>query len=152
MLKNQKIKNMPTHKNLLEGSISELIELNLQLLQINRRLEAQCGVSMVQWSLLKNLIARPAASPQVLAKALGITPGTLSQALSRLERRDLLFTCDDPSDARKKMISITRLGKEALDRAENIYKEAFFEMQPVNQELHDINILLKDRVKSRLAN
>ena len=61
--------------------ISRLMNLSLTLHHINKTLESKCGMSIVQWSLLKTLLNMPAASPLILAKALGVTPGTLSQTL-----------------------------------------------------------------------
>jgi DNA-binding MarR family transcriptional regulator len=127
-----------------------LIELNLQLHQINKRLETQYGVSLVQWSLLTTLQTMPAVSQHVLAKAIGITTGSLTQALVRLEKKKFIFTCDDPNDARKKMISLTRQGKEFLERAEILYQKIFSELHRVQPSLIQINGYLKTKVKTRL--
>jgi DNA-binding MarR family transcriptional regulator len=37
--------------------------------------------------------------------------------MKRLEERDLIFVTEDPKDSRKKLIFLTRAGKQALDKA-----------------------------------
>lgn len=132
------------------NSISRLMNLSLTLQNINKSLELKCGLSVVQWSFLKTLLNMPAVSPQILARALGVTPGTLSQTLTRLERKKYLFMCDDPTDARKKMISITRSGKDALASVNKIFEQIFSEIDLIEDGLTKIDDFLKDKVKLRL--
>lgn len=129
------------------NSISRLMDLSLMLQNINKVLEAKCGLSLVQWSLLKTLINMPAVSPLVLAKTLKITPGTLSQTLTRLDRKEYLFMCDDPTDARKKMISITRLGKDALTAVGKEFERVFSEIDLIDGEIEKIDNYLRQKVK-----
>ncbi|MGE0764461.1 MAG: MarR family winged helix-turn-helix transcriptional regulator [Bdellovibrionales bacterium] len=130
--------------------VSRLMGLSLTLQMINKNLETKYGLSIVQWSLLKTLLNMPTVSPQVLAKALGVTPGTLSQTLGRLSRKRYLFICDDPTDARKKMISITRLGRDALVAASTEYDLVFSEIETVNDNIGQIDDFLKNKVRVRL--
>lgn len=131
-------------------SISRLMDLNQTLQHVNKTLESKCGLSVVQWSLLRTLLNMPAVSPLVLAKALGVTPGTLSQTLGRLDKKKYLFMCDDPSDARKKMISITRLGKEALETIDVELEHVFSEIHVIDGEVERVNEYLRKKVKTRL--
>ncbi len=131
-------------------SISSLMDLSLTLQNINKTLEVKCGLSFVQWSLLKKLLNMPAVSPLFLAKALGVTPGTLTQTLIRLDRKKYLFMCDDPTDARKKMISITRLGKETLVKVDKEFEFVFSEINIIDSDVEHIHHYLNDKVKSRL--
>ena len=123
------------------------MNLSLTLHHINKTLESKCGMSIVQWSLLKTLLNMPAASPLILAKALGVTPGTLSQTLTRLNKKKYLFMCDDPNDARKKMISITRLGKATLDVIDREYERIFAEINLIHHEVEQLDNYLKNKVK-----
>lgn len=132
------------------GSMSELINLSLTLQNLNKNLEAKCGLSIVQWSVLKALIEMPAVSPQLLAKALNVTPGTLSQSLTRLSKKDYLFMRSDPSDARKKMISLTRNGKYALDRAEQEYRRIFAGIHSVRTGIDLVDGFLKNTARARM--
>lgn len=95
--------------------LSELSALSLALQQLNKSFEAETGLSLVQMVVLRTLRQMPATSPKFLAKSLSVTPGTLSQTLSRLERRRLLIISPDPRDARRKMVSITREGLQAFE-------------------------------------
>lgn len=132
------------------NSISRLMDLSLTLQNINKSLELKCGLSVVQWSLLKTLLNMPAVSPLVLARALGVTPGTLSQTLMRLDRKKYLFMCDDPTDARKKMISITRLGKKALASVDEEFERIFSEINLIDDGVTKIDDFLKNKVKVSL--
>lgn len=132
------------------SSMSGLIDLSLTLQGLNKSLEANCGLSIVQWSVLNTLIEMPAVSPQLLAKALRVTPGTLSQSLSRLSKKDFLFMCSDPSDARKKMISITRSGKDALESAEQEYRSIFLGISLVRSGIDLVDGFLKNTAKTRV--
>ncbi len=132
------------------NSITRLMNLNLMCQNINKILETKFGLSMVQWSLLKTLLNMPAVSPLVLAKALQVTPGTLTQTLNRLDRKKYLFMCNDPTDARKKMISITKLGKDTLSSIDEIFKRIFSEINLVDSEIEKIDNYLRQKVKSRI--
>lgn len=134
----------------LGRSVSCLMELSLTLHHVNRTLEARCGLSVVQWSLLKTLLNMPAVSPLVLARALGVTPVTLSQSLTRLERKKYLFMCDDPSDARKRMVSLTRLGRNKLEDVDRAYELVFAEIETLDGGVQRIGEYLKNKVKLRL--
>lgn len=133
-------------------SITRLMDLSLSLHHINKTLEAQCGLSVVQWSLLKTLLDMPAISPLMLSKALGVTPGTLSQTLARLEKKKYLFMCSDPTDARKKMISITRLGRDVLTSIDQKYEQLFLEIESIKDNVETVHDYLSNTIKHRLLN
>lgn len=133
------------------GSISKLINLNLTIQGLNKSLEATCGLSIVQWSVLNALLKMPAVAPQILARALNITPGTLSQSLSRLSKKHFLFICNDPHDARKKMISLTRSGKDALKAAEREYRSIFSGINSICSGIDLVDGFLKNTAKMRVA-
>lgn len=99
-----------------EQSLFSLFHIGLSIHALNRRSEKGSGLSLVQWCLLKCLIDMPAASAHALAKTVGVHPSTLTQTLKRLERKNYIFIAEDPKDSRKKLISITRLGKDTLDQ------------------------------------
>lgn len=99
----------------LERSIYSLFKMGIAIQNFNKRSERKLGLSVVQWCLLRQLIDMPASSAFSLATALGIHPSTLTQTLKRLEQKGFVYTSLDPKDSRKKLISITRSGKEKLD-------------------------------------
>ncbi len=98
--------------------IAKLVKMSLAFHNLNKAVEAELGLSLVQYHLLFHLRDMPGSSPQALAKVVGMHASTLTQSLKRLNKRDLLFVGEDPRDCRKKMISLTLLGKLALDRFE----------------------------------
>ncbi len=115
--------------------VLKLLSLNLKFQGLNKALESKHGLSIVQWAFMKTLLHMPAVSPQGLAKALNVTPGTLTQTANRLLKKGYVFGCSDPSDARKKMLSLTRHGKEALDSIDKHYDLIFSEMKTVKNEI-----------------
>ncbi|OFZ18254.1 MAG: hypothetical protein A2Z20_10710 [Bdellovibrionales bacterium RBG_16_40_8] len=134
----------------IEEPLSNLMSLNLIFQAINKTLEAKYGLSIVQWSFLKTLAGMPAIAPLALAKALRVSPGTLSQTTMRLEKKKYIFVCNDPKDARKKMISLTRSGKDTLDSIDKSYTLIFSNIQNISSELKTIEIFLCN-TKSHLS-
>lgn len=102
----------------LERPFLIIFQIGLSIHHLNARLEKKSKISLTQWAILQELFKRPATSPFVLAKAVGILPGTLTPALGRLKRKGLVFVGNDPKDSRKKILSLTRKGKETIDTAD----------------------------------
>jgi DNA-binding MarR family transcriptional regulator len=98
-----------------ERHFISLFHIGVAIHHFNKRSEKYLGLSLVQWCLLKHLIDMPAVSAHSLAKAVGVHPSTLTQTLKRLERKKYIFIIGDPQDTRKKIISITRSGKDILE-------------------------------------
>ncbi len=98
-----------------ERSLLLLSKIGVQIHQLNRLFEKR-GMSLVQWCVLRNLVALPGSSAQELAAAVGVHPSTLTQSLKRLEQKGLLFVEDHPKDSRKKVLWATRVGKESVER------------------------------------
>lgn len=124
--------------------LTNLTKLHLGIQQLNKEVEQSCGLSLVQWHVLSNLVRMPATSPQLLANTIGITPGSLTQTLARLENKKWLFICEDSRDARKKMVSITRLGKQTVVNAEKIYEKKFEELFKNKLEIATLAKALKN--------
>ncbi|GIL16820.1 MAG: hypothetical protein BroJett040_05710 [Oligoflexia bacterium] len=101
--------------NKMERHFISLFHIGIAIHHFNKHSERYLGLSLVQWCLLKHLIDMPAVSAHALAKAVGIHPSSLTQTLKRLERKKYIFIIGDPQDTRKKVISITRSGKDILD-------------------------------------
>lgn len=125
-----------------ESSLLSLFHIGIYIQNLNKFLERKLGLSLVQRCLLKHLIDMPAASAYSLAKAVGVHPSTLSQTLKRLERRKFIYIAEDPKDSRRKLISITRSGKEALDRT-NKALENCSNLLPLSKDLQRIQAILK---------
>lgn len=128
-----------------EEPLADLLKVSLVFQQINKALEAKIGLSLVQWFLLRTLKAMPAVGPLELARALGITQGTLSQSMRRLSRKNLILVCDDPKDARKKIVSLTRDGKRVLDQSTAEFKQVFEGLRGLNGPIAEIKGYLKGK-------
>jgi DNA-binding MarR family transcriptional regulator len=72
------------------------------------------GVTEREASLLAHLSAFTPASPKLLAKHLGITPGTLSEAIDALVQRGLVRRERREDDRRRQDLSVTAEGERAL--------------------------------------
>lgn len=120
-----------------------LFQIGVSLHQLNKRLEKHLGLSLVQWCLLKKLIDMPAVSALSLANAVGVHPSTLTQTLKRLERKKYIFVMRDLVDSRKKLISITRSGKNNLELTSKKMKKRLSTLFELEKELSTLQSVLK---------
>jgi DNA-binding MarR family transcriptional regulator len=118
--------------------LRSVFHTSLLLHNLNKEAERRTGLSIVQWSILDHLIGMPATSAQELSEAAGIHPSTLSQALKRLLRKELIFVAEDPRDSRKKIISLTRQGKDALDRSSRPMQQIAADLAPAESALYRV--------------
>ncbi len=105
------------------STLLSLVELANWLHHFNKRAEKLWGLSLTQWALLSHLIDNPGCSPQNLASLVGVHPSTLTQTMKRLHKKGLLFVAEDPKDSRKKIISITRAGRDKLYFANSLIQK-----------------------------
>ncbi len=82
----------------------------------NREVEAACGLSLVQIRLLNHLIDNPSSTAIEVARGLELHPSTLTPLLRRLSARGEVFQTVDPLDARRKLLTVTKEGRERLAR------------------------------------
>lgn len=95
--------------------IDSLFHLTLVLHHLNKDVEQKFKLSLVQLFVLLRLRHLPATCAHVLASAVGVHPSTLSQTLRRLARKEFVFVTEDPKDYRRKIIVLTKRGKETID-------------------------------------
>lgn len=100
----------------LETSLLRLMQISTLFQRLNKNVEEELGLSIVQFHLLLNLKDRPGISSLELASRLGIHPSTLTQSLRRLVRKDFVFIDKDPRDSRRKILTATRLGRDSVIR------------------------------------
>lgn len=105
--------------------IDSLFHLTLTLHHLNKEVEHKFKLSFVQLFVLLKLRSLPATSAQMLAGAVGVHPSTLSQTLRRLTRKEYVFVTEDPKDSRRKLIALTKRGKEATQVVYRDLKGAF---------------------------
>ena len=100
----------------MDSKIIQLVRMNLAFHNLNKSAENRLGLSLVQYHLLITLRDMPGCSPQKLADAAGMHPSSLTQSLKRLQRKQTVFIGEDPKDSRKKILSMTRTGRDLIDR------------------------------------
>ena len=122
--------------------LQSVFHVSLLLHNLNKEAERRTGLSIVQWSILKHLIEMPATSAQELSDAARLHPSTLTQALKRLLRKELIFVSEDPRDSRKKIISLTRKGKNSLDRSAHEMEQMAADLNSVETELYAVESYL----------
>lgn len=93
----------------------------------------------------------PAVSAHALAKAVGIHPSSLTQTLKRLERKKYIFVIGDPQDTRKKIISITRSGKDILSATSEKMDNWSKGLSGLGNELVSIQAYLETQVSKGQA-
>jgi DNA-binding MarR family transcriptional regulator len=99
----------------IKDEIGSLFHLTLKLHHLNKDVGRKFKLSLVQLFVLQRLRHLPAVSLQALSVAIGVKASTLTQTIRRLVRKDYVFVAQDPKDSRKKILSLTRSGKEAID-------------------------------------
>jgi len=132
-----------------EQALTSLVEIGAALQRLNRSFERRLGLSIVQWCVLYRLLDLPAASAQSLARAVGVSPGTLTQSLRRLQRKGLVYVASDPTDARRKSIAATREGRDALLKAGKAFREGLARATAVSGELQAVRNALAEALPRR---
>lgn len=124
-----------------ERSLMLLFQLSLSIHHLSQTVEKNSGLSLGQWCFLKHLIDLPGATASVLSMAVGVHSSTLTQTMKKMEEREYIAIIEDPKDSRKKLISITRRGKEVLeasDRGWSIYGVGISGMEGDLSKLTDL--------------
>ncbi len=100
-----------------QGLHSLLACLSRALQSEQRRQAVAAGLPAVQWTILHYLrqANRYSNTPQALGEYLGLTKGTVSQSLKRLEERGWVRRAADAQDGRVLRLALTRNGLRQLD-------------------------------------
>jgi len=123
-----------------------LFRIGISIHHFNKKSEEKFGLSLVQWCLLENLIDMPGTSAHALAKSVGVHPSTLTQTLKRLEKKEFVFQAEDPRDSRKKIISLTKNGKEAMESVAIQMRDWSNDLSSLGGDLMRLNSFLQERV------
>ncbi len=134
----------------LEHSVVSLLNLGSSIHHANKESERRFGLSLVQWCLLKHLIDMPSASARSLAKEAGVHPSTLTQTIKRLARKKLIFILEDPKDSRRKLISITRLGKDMMESTATQMTSWLSGLAALERDLDRISVSLNNSVSKQV--
>jgi len=93
------------------------------------------GVALLTWRILASIHNEP-TSVNELAKRVLVNQSTLSKALDRLERDELVSRSRDATQHRRVNVSITPKGTEIVDKLipiANEYEERAFEHMPAGE-------------------
>jgi DNA-binding MarR family transcriptional regulator len=91
-------------------NIELLVRLSVELHNLNAQAQRHHELSLVQWLVLRKILASPAISASSLALLSGIHPSTLTPTLQRLEGSEWIYILERPSDLRQKMLIISPKG------------------------------------------
>jgi len=95
------------------------LDLALTAKAMRRHLEdtvAAAHGGMATWTVLGHVLALGEATQADLARSVGIAGSTLTKRLQRMEEDGLVYRVDDPSDGRRLLVAVTRLGMDAYQR------------------------------------
>ena len=81
------------------------------------------GLTSRDASLLAHVEDSAGSTPATLARHLGISPSTLSAAISRLEAQGMLVVRPDRADARRRRVGLTPAGRAAIADASVLDRE-----------------------------
>ncbi|MEO8605633.1 MAG: MarR family transcriptional regulator [bacterium] len=95
--------------------LQHLWRVNHALERLSSRMERHLGITAQQRLVIRCIGKHPGMTAGQLARLLHLDPGTISAALRRLERRDLVVRCRAPLDKRRVALSLTATGR-ALTR------------------------------------
>jgi DNA-binding MarR family transcriptional regulator len=90
--------------------IELLVRLSVELHNLNAQAQRHHELSLVQWLVLRKILASPAISASSLAQLSGIHPSTLTPTLQRLEGAEWIYILERPADLRQKMLIISPKG------------------------------------------
>ena len=121
-----------------------------------RPMLASAKITEQQWRVLRGLIEHGEVEAGKLAYIACILPQSLSRIARNLEKKNLIFMKNDPSDARKILLSLTDEGKILMSRATIDSKEIYsqliedFGRENLDQLLEKLNLLQSSlNLKSR---
>ncbi|MEM6857600.1 MAG: MarR family transcriptional regulator [Pseudomonadota bacterium] len=88
------------------------------------------GIGRSDWACLKLLVQTGVQSPGAIQRALGLTSGSVTALLDRLEKRGLVIRCADPSGRRALLI-------EPRQEAVRLVKDAAIPLEHLAKRLED---------------
>jgi len=91
----------------------------------SRRLVEECGLTGPQLAVLQETRRLGPTSATAIARAVHLSPATVTGILRRLEHRDFIQKSRDTHDRRSLMVSITAKGREVLDGAPSLLQDRF---------------------------
>ncbi len=91
----------------------------------SKRLEKESGLTGPQLLVMQQLDAHGEPMAGVIARAISLSQPTVTSIIDRLERKGLLKRERSQYDKRKVILSMTELGRAAVERAPPLLQESF---------------------------
>lgn len=114
---------MSVQDELTDASLA-IRSLNLGGEHHRRRIARALNLSTTEFAVLAQLHSGARVTPREVGHRLGITTGSTTAVLDRLERAGYLTRTPNPGDRRSLFLSLTRLGEQAVDWAFEKHAEA----------------------------
>ena len=105
------------------------------------RLNRESDLSLSQVNALFRLYHHGASSVNDLANHLGVTMAAVSQLLAPLIDKGLVLRSEDPQDRRKKLIALTEMGKDLVNKSMNIRHAWLSDLSQILSEDEKENLL-----------
>lgn len=86
------------------GLLEHMIALSVDLHNLNANVLRNFNLSIVQWLVLRKILANPGISARNLATTSGVHPSTITPTLTRLESMGLIYVFERASDLRRKLL------------------------------------------------
>ena len=113
--------------------------------KINKNL-SEFNITRTEMSFLLKIKENPEITQNRLAEMMDINTATVTRALERLEKKEVIIRSDDKKDKRKKTVLLTDFGKQIigniLEKHEGLKKEVFGEFSD-EEYLQLLNLLDK---------
>lgn len=112
--------------------------------------ETDLGLSGAQLFVLRELAAEPNLSVRRLSERTMTDPSSASVVVTRLVERGLVNRRRDAADGRRSVLSVSKRGREILERAPEPYQAKLFAaLQALpRQRLHQLNVGLSALLES----
>ncbi len=74
------------------------------------------GIGIIEWRVMAMVAIEPDIAPARITQIIGLDKASVSRESRRLEEKGYLAVAEDPSNQRRKLLSLTPLGYELHDR------------------------------------
>ena len=85
--------------------------------RVARKSMNDAGLGFSDFTLLEVLLHVGPLTPSALAEKLGLTSGSITAALDRLEGRALIARAQNPADLRSRIVELTQAGRALIEPA-----------------------------------
>lgn len=115
-------------------NIEVLVRLSVELHNLNAQAQRHHELSLVQWLVLRKILAAPGISASSLALLSGIHPSTLTPTLQRLENSEWIYMLERPSDLRQKMLIVSQKGYKVCVQFEKTLRSVMKNLEVKDRE------------------